>query len=185
MSYLGDCFHTQRKCQLPTLGQLAQRLGYRNVSKGARKLLHFEREGVIKPDLLVKVAEALGIDWGIVERIMEEERQEKLQAWEAWVSEPVPMRLVVRLMAAVYRGETVPEEIKTKEEAEKWACDWASKHQRQVCLVLSRRSSTWIDADGCVTGRTEAKPDEPNAPYMQIGNHSFLLNDGGCREARA
>jgi transcriptional regulator with XRE-family HTH domain len=182
-SLLADYFRTERKCQRLTLGQLAARVGYgKTVSKGCRRLCRFERDGTIKPDLLEKVAEALGIDWNIVERLLDEDRQERLQAFEQWVRVPVPMRLVVRLMPGVYCNKAVPSEITTAEDAQKWACDWAYKHHKQVCLVLSRRWSTWIDACGCVTSRTEAKPGEPNAPFMWLGHRRFLLDDNQCSE---
>jgi hypothetical protein len=98
------------------------------------------------PDLLVNVAEALDIDWPTIERLAQADRQERLREWEAWVNEPVPMQLIVRLMAAVYARRTAPSEIETPVDAEVWACNFARQHRCQVCLVLSRRWSVWIDA---------------------------------------
>jgi hypothetical protein len=49
------------------------------------------------------------------------------------------MRLIIRLMAAVYSELLLPEEITTPEEAEAFACDQARQFRRQMCLVLSRR----------------------------------------------
>jgi hypothetical protein len=40
---------------------VARLVGYRNVDKCVRRLLLFERTGIIKSELLVKVAEALNI----------------------------------------------------------------------------------------------------------------------------
>ena len=101
MSHLGDYFRTECKCQMLTPSQVARRLGYRNINKGVRRLLLFERTGTIKADLLVKLVQELHMDWQIIEELAEEDRQERLRAWEAWANEPVPMRVVVRLMAAV------------------------------------------------------------------------------------
>jgi hypothetical protein len=70
------------------------------------------------PDPLVNVAEALALDWTTVERLAEEDRQERLREWERWVSEPVPMYLVVRLMAAIYVRMGLPAEVTTPEHAE-------------------------------------------------------------------
>jgi hypothetical protein len=42
-------------------------------------------------------------------------------------------------------------------------------------LVVSRRWSVWIDADGQVEARTEARPGEPNMPLMQVKGRRFLL----------
>lgn len=176
MSHLGDYFHCERKCRMLTLAQVARLVGYRNINKGVRRLLLFEQKGFIKTDLLVKVAEALHMDWQIIEELADDDRQERLRAWEAWANEPVPMRMVVRLAAAVYRNQEIPPEITTQEQAETWACDFAAKNQKQVCLVVSRRLSVWIDQYGTITARTEAEPDELNEPYMQIGNKQFRLD---------
>jgi hypothetical protein len=176
MSHLGDYFRFECKCRFLTWRQVAQMVGYRNINKGIRRLRVFEKTGFIKPELLAKVVDAIGMNWQMVEVFAEDDRQDRLRVWEQWVNEPVPMRLVVRLMPAVYCQKTVPLEIRTPEEAEKWACDWAVKHRKQVCLVLSRRWSIWIDACGSVTGRTEATLGGPNEPFMWVGNRRFLID---------
>jgi len=90
------------------------------------------------------------------------------------------MKMVVRLMAAVYSNCPIPSEITTPEEAEKYACAMARLRRMQICLVLSRRKSVWIGADGVVERRTEATPfGAPNLPWMQLkGGRKFLLNLG-------
>jgi len=47
---LGAYFREQRLQQGLTLGELARRVGYRNVTKGSNKIIHFEREGVVTED---------------------------------------------------------------------------------------------------------------------------------------
>jgi transcriptional regulator with XRE-family HTH domain len=121
---LGNFFHDQRVSQGLSLGELARQVGYRNVSKGSNKICRFEREGLVTEDLLAALADALGIDLQTVERLIEQDRQEHLQAWEEWVSEPVPMQLIVRYMAAVYGRVKLPEEITTPEQAEVFACNY-------------------------------------------------------------
>jgi transcriptional regulator with XRE-family HTH domain len=175
---LGNYFHDQRVNKGLTLGQLAEKLGYRNFSKGARRITRLEREGVINELLMVKLAEALDIDLPTVEELIEKDREEYLKEWEKWVNEPVPMQMIVRYMAAVYGEKPLPEEIKTPEEAEHYACGFAKEHRCKVCLALSRRHSVWIDEKGEVTGRTEAKPGDDNVPYMKIGRHKFWMNFG-------
>ena len=175
MSNLGAFISTERKRRGLTLGQLARLVGYRNLNRGARRIACLERTGTTTPDLLVNVVEALDLDWTTVERLADEDRQERLRAWEAWVNEPVSMFLVVRLMAAVYARRGLPAEVTTPEKAEAWACTFARQHRCRVCLVLSRRWSVWIDALGQVEARTEAKPGEPNIPLMQVKGRRFLL----------
>jgi hypothetical protein len=154
---------------------MARLVGYRNLAKGARRLSCLEQTGMATPNLLVNVVEGLGLNWAMVERLAEEDRQERLREWEAWVNEPVPMCLVIRLMAAVYARRALPAEVTAQEEAEVWACDFARQHRCRVCLVLSRRSSVWIDAQGQVEARAEATPGQPNQPWMQVKGRRFLL----------
>jgi hypothetical protein len=125
--------------------------------------------------LLVSVAEALDLDWAIVERLIEDDNNERLRAWEQWASEPVPMCLIVRLMAAVYVRRALPTEITMPDDAEAWACGFARQHRWRVCLVLSRRWSVWIDAEGQIEARTEARPGEQNMPFMEVRGRRFLL----------
>ncbi len=165
---LGSYFRDQRIRQDISLGQLARRLGYRNVPKGANKVCRFEREGDITEELRVRLADSLHIDLPTVERLMDEDHQELLREWEEWVSEPVPMHLVVRYMPAVYGRVPLPEEIETGEQAEEFACRYAEQHGRKVCLALSRRHSVWVDESGTVYARTEATPDDPKVPFMRL-----------------
>ena len=108
--------------------------------------------------------------------LIEQDRQEHLRAWEAWVNEPVPIQLIVRYMPAVYGRVPLPQEITTPEQAEAFACGYAQEHRHKVCLALSRRHSVWIDAEGQVYARTEATPDDPNVPFMRLrGSKSRFL----------
>ena len=85
------------------------------------------------------------------------------------------MCLVVRLMAAVYVRKDLPAEVTTPKEAEAWARAFARQHRFRVCLVVSRRISVWIDAQGQVEARTEATLGHPNLPFMQLKGRRFLL----------
>lgn len=173
---LGNFFHEQRIRHGLSLGDLARLVGYRNVSKGANRIARFERFGTVREDLLAALADALGIELQTVESLIDQDRQEHLRAWEEWVSEPVPMCLIVRYMPAVYGTVKLPEEITTHEQAETFACEYAKQHRRKVCLALSRRHSVWIDGEGQVYARTEASPDDLNVPFMRLkGNTERFL----------
>lgn len=174
-SKLGEFIRAERCKRGLSLGAMTRLVGYRNVSKGARRIIALEQTGTAKPDLLVHVAEALDLDWIVVEQMMEDDHLERLREWERWVSEPVPMCLVIRLMAAVYTRKVLPADI-TALEAEALACKFAREHRLRVCLVLSRRQSVWIDTYGEIEAKTEAKPDSPNAPFMEVKGKRFLLD---------
>jgi transcriptional regulator with XRE-family HTH domain len=178
--HLGTYFHERRQQRGLGLGQLARLVGYRNVSKGSNRIARLEREGAVAEDLLLRLAKALGIDLPTVEGLMEKDRQERLRQWEQWVNEPVPMRLIVRYMPAVYGTLALPEGVTTPEQAEAFARQYARQHGRRVCLALSRRLSVWIDREGRVQARTEATPDVPNVPYMRFkgSGKRFLFGFG-------
>ena len=64
----------------------------------------------------------------------------------------------------------LPDEVRSVEEAERYASEFARERQMRVCLVLSRRVSVWFDEQGSFQFATEAVPGgEPNEPYMKIG----------------
>ncbi len=179
-NHLGNHFHEQRLGQGLTLGHLARLVGYRNISKGANKIVRFEREGEVTEILLTALTEALHIDQDTVRRLIEQDRQEWLREWEQWVSQPVPMQLIVRYLPAVYGRVPLPEVVRTAEQAEAFACTYARQHGRRVCLAVSRRLSIWINNDGVVEARTEATPDDPNAPFMRLkGSGKRFLMDFG------
>jgi len=75
------------------------------------------------------------MDRATVERLADEDRQERPREWEAWVSAPTPMHLAVLLIAAVYARRTLPPGIETPVEAEAWACGFARQLRCRVCSV--------------------------------------------------
>ena len=169
MNHLGNYFHEQRKGQGLSLGQLAVLVGYRNVSKGANRIARFEREGIVTDDLLAALADALGIDLPngrAPHRTGPPGPSSSMgslgfsrlcrYSWSSGIWQP--------FMASVKK----PGDITTHAQAEAFACEYARTHRLRVCLILSRRHSVWIDEEGKVYARTEATPDKPNMPWMQL-----------------
>jgi hypothetical protein len=62
--------------------------------KGSNNIDLFEREGVIREELLTRLAEALGIDLATVEGLMDQDRNAYLAEREVWVNEAMLMVLV-------------------------------------------------------------------------------------------
>jgi hypothetical protein len=179
VSHLADHFREKRRERDLSFGDLARQVGYKNISKGGSRISTFERTGHIDDGLLSKLAAILDVDQATIDRLIALDRQEYLQEWEKWVNEPVPMIVVLRLMAAIYNQIPVPNDIKDPEEAESWAAALARRHHRKACLVVSRRLTVWFDEDGKVCDRKEQKPfEESNIPYMRIGGRRFLLRLG-------
>jgi transcriptional regulator with XRE-family HTH domain len=186
MNHLGNFFQDQRISSGLSLTQLAGTVGYLNLSKGANRIARFEREGRVTEDLLAGLAQALGIDLQTVKTLIDQDRQDYHLAWEDWVSQPMPMQMIVRFMAAVYGTVPLSEEITTPGQAEAFASEYAKKHGRKVCLAVSRRLSIWIDKDGQVYARTEATPDDLNVPIMRMRGigRNFLLGLTGIDQRK-
>jgi hypothetical protein len=55
------------------------------------------------------------------------------------------------------------------ESAEAYASRLARERRLQVCLVLSRRITVYIDMNGDIIVRQEATLDVPCAPYRVVG----------------
>jgi len=174
-SKLSKHFRNVRLAKSLTLGQLTRLVGYTNISKGANRINAFERGGGVRADLRTKIAEVLGIDPLTVDRLMEEDRRQFFAEWSAWAHEPIRPYLVVRFMAAIYAQHNLPEEIQSVEEAEAYATNVARTRHLRCCLVLSRKISVWIEADGSISRVTEAVPGEVNTPVMRIGNKDCLM----------
>jgi hypothetical protein len=175
-SRLGDHIRSTRRRLNLSLGQVARLVGYRNLSKGSRRIAAIENSGRGDAVLLGEVLVALGIHPATAADLAEQDRQERRRVWDEWADQPVPMRMIVRIMAAMYSEQALPAGVETPEQAETYARNFAKAHRLKVCLALSRRLSVWIDESGEVIARTEAKPDEDNEPWMEIGGKRFLLN---------
>ena len=158
-------------------GQVARLAGCVNVQKNGSRIRTFELSGSIGQELFEKIAAALEIDAGTIEQLVELDRKEFYQAWLEWVNEPIQPYLVMRLMAAIYNSRPVPSEIPTMEQAETWASAVAGGIKKRCCLVWSRRISCWFNEEGKLTHRSEAKPGEPNTPWVQLGGQRFVFGD--------
>ena len=175
-SLLGDYFKKIRLERGLTTGKLALLVGYsiKSQSKGANTLHRFESTGLIREDLLERLAAVLVIDWATVEELMEADCRRFWEQWEAWVSEPIKPYIVVRLMPAILIQQAVPAGL-SDEQAERFASSTASTMKKRCCLVLSRRLSIYFNPNGSVEKRCEATPGEDHSTWMQIGIQRFLL----------
>jgi hypothetical protein len=176
---LSRYFQQQRLDRGLKPGQLARLAGCVNVQKNGGRIRSFELSGDIGRELFEKIAAALGIDAGTVERLVAQDRRELYQDWLAWASEPIRPYLVIRVMAAVYSSRPVPPALTTLEQAEGWAGAVAGEIKRRCCLVWSRRLSCWFNEDGTLARRTRARPGDPNTPWIKVGGKgpAFLFGD--------
>jgi len=172
-THLSRYFKKRRLEMKLRLGELAKTLGYRNISKGARRVDAFETTGNIKEQLFKKLTAVLEIDEKTVNGLL----QQDLSDWLKWANEPIRPYIVVRLMAAIYSQAELPAEVQSAEEAERYASDFAKGHKLRVCLVLSRKVSVYFADDGSFQYASEAVPGgEPNQPYTVVGGRRCLMD---------
>jgi hypothetical protein len=178
---LAEYGRSQRFARWLTSGELARRIGAANVSKIAGRLDWFEREGIIKPDLLDSLIIALELDRAVVEALIREDEEESFREWNKWASQWVGPHLITRLIPGVWMHGAIPDKALSPSDAEAFAIGYAREKQRSVCLVLSRRVSIWVRSNGRVAERIEAAPGQPNQPFMTLrsGSKRFVL-DFGC-----
>lgn len=159
--------------------ELARLCGYRNTSKGCRRIVTCETTGVVHPELLAALAAQLEVSDDTIRDLAGEDCRLYLKRWAEWVNEPVKPYIIIRLLPAIYQRIQVPQEAITLEEAEALASAHAIRSSRSCCLVWSRRLSIWIDADGSVYSRKEAVPGELNCPSIRLkGNkRTFVMGD--------
>ena len=153
--------------------ELARRIGYKNLNKGARRIERVENQGPYETALFWEIVGALKLDHEEIKKRVALDHK----AYEASLDEPVPMKMIVRLIPAAYFSHTLPGNINPHEEAKAYAVEYAKCHRRKVCLVLSRRYSYWVDESGkgFMNETTREKPS--NSPYMRISGsgEKFLL----------
>jgi transcriptional regulator with XRE-family HTH domain len=172
-THLSCFFRQRREARKFSFGDVARRLGYKNVAKGANKVIKFERDGNIRPDLFSKLAAVLEISVEDIRRCIEEDKGE----WERWADEPIEPHLVARVMCAVYSTKRIPVELQASRAAmEEFASEFASERRWRVWLVLSKRTRVWFDEKGARTGVTEDTFEESFGPFMRIGGKKFVLN---------
>lgn len=151
--------------------QLAAMVGYSNISRGARKITKLERDGVFRPDFLKKLIRALEISKKEFEEAFQKEKAE----FEEWLDVPVPMRMIVRYMPAVYVSHSLPDHVKSEEAAVQYVKNFTSDKNLKACLVLNRRWSFWSERGGGVWKETTFE-NQVNRPFMSIGGQPFQIS---------
>ena len=136
------------------MAQLARMIGYTNVSKGYRKIDVFERTGHVHPVLLDKLAAALGIDRRTRSRLAYEDYKAVARRHR---QSPDTVHDPTTVSGAASR---VPEGLKTVEEMEQYAADYARRHGAAVTLVLGNRIRVTFAEDGSLNEIVEALPPE-------------------------
>jgi hypothetical protein len=164
---LGELFLRARTSKGWTLQDLAWRAGYKNENKGARHLEQLERHGVLGPrDLVKRAAAALGLDPKEVADAKARDEATRQAVFAAWLEVPQPMVLIGYVVGITF-CVALPEGL-SESQAVDYAMDVQKKRGHRMCLVLDRKRSMWIEADG-EASFTQTKVDQPNFPYVALG----------------
>ena len=166
-THVSRFFRQRRQALDLSLGELARRLGYQNVAKGANRIQRFEQEAEIPPDLFDKLTEALGITPAEIHDCVERDRAE----WNEWADEPIEPHLVVRAIPGVYIRKAIPSDLHHDREAmEQFASEFLQQGPfTGAYLVLSRRNHVLFDREGRRAGVWGNTFERSFYPSMSLG----------------
>jgi transcriptional regulator with XRE-family HTH domain len=141
MTHLGRLVADARKARGLTQQDLVRLAGYRNETKGLRRLRRIENGDDPLPaeHLLRPFVKALGLD--------EEAILMTLCSDFAALDEPTPTRVVIRLMPGFYRSLPLPEGC-TVEQAVELAKRFSAEKNLSCCVCLSRIRSIYVEPSG-------------------------------------
>jgi DNA-binding transcriptional ArsR family regulator len=184
-NYVGQLIHETRVSRSMTFGDLARAVGAvtpKHISRIARRLVLFEREGVRDRRLLQKVVVALELDVDMVNELLHRQRDEDLADWSRWADERVPMELHVRPFAGFWFRHPLPHDLENDEAG---AMEYArlltvGREEMRVALVVSRRRTVTF-ARGSIAGVAEASPGRTVMPHMKIGRDRVVFVAGSSR----
>ena len=161
-----------------SVGQLARLAGYRNLSKGSKRIHAFESSGFVRADLLDKLGDVLHVDAETVGALVRTDRRRFLREWAKWASVSIRPYIVIRLLPGWYTVVNVPEDRGDFASAKAFAAAKAREARRDVCLVWSRRVSVYFGPTGAVTRESEAVPGGEHTPWMRVAGKTFLPGVG-------
>ena len=173
----GQHFKATRLSRGLTPQRLAAQVGYRNVNRGANRILAFESQGVITKDLFSKLITGLSLDPDHVRALVEEDRRAYYQAWEDWASQPVEPQLVFRTSGpCIWFHKSLPAGL-TKEQAVAFTKGLVAQSDGfTYVLIWSRKEEVWFYPNRHVCERTR-RAGAMGGPYNTLrgGKSHFIL----------
>lgn len=138
---IGRLFHQARKAQGMSFGDVARRAGYRNVAKGANKLVTIERgeNPFPRPELRERFAPALGVSADAVFGALCEDFER--------LDRDVPPEVIVRMIPGVLMSLKLPDGC-TVREAIDLAKQYSAEYNVKVCVTFSNIRGLYIRPDG-------------------------------------
>ena len=168
-SNLADLIICVREGHRISRGQLAKLMGYRNLSKGSRRIESFERGQYFDYDLIALMANALHVprdkcelawftDWCALQR-----------QWTKWIDEPITQQVIISLGDMGYQRLVLRRLIPTLRPAEQYASRIARRSQQSTWLIFSRRVVSELDHRGRLIRRIESLPSKMGEAFVEFG----------------
>jgi len=87
---------------------------------------------------------ALNLDQTYVNSLIEKDRDKDRRKFEKWLSEPIEMYYVIRIIPAIYISYNLPTNINSEDEAFNFVAGIARERYKKCCLVLSRKEKIFL-----------------------------------------
>lgn len=146
-------------------GRLAGIIGYRNVSKGSRRIFAFESGLRLDRLLLAKIVDSLRMPKSEVELAWLGDWHDHYRRWEDWIDEPVPQSVLRLSVWGLYPWYAINRHIDRLRDAERLASRIAVNTNASSWLVFSRRVISCFDHRGRLVTRIEAIAPELGEPF--------------------
>lgn len=144
----GHFLQNRRKTLKLTRKELALKMGYRNISKGIRRIIDVEN-GIIIESIISKLMVALEIPEK--DRIIcNEKEQSYIQDYVNKLPEFKP-KLLYRAMACVYIPMEIPPDLQSIEDVIIFASDYARERKAFCCLELDYNLRYYINKEGGIS----------------------------------
>ena len=88
--------------------EVSKKTGYVNINRGMRRIIDLEREGIVHPEVLEKIIDALELDKEYIYQKIQEDKDQHQKEFEEWVNTPIKWYLVIRWIPAVYGEKDIP-----------------------------------------------------------------------------
>jgi transcriptional regulator with XRE-family HTH domain len=136
-----ELFRRRRKKLGFEVVDVVRKAGYKSINKGIRHYEQIEQGSVLfpKPEIYRRFIEVLGIE--------EQEVIQTMQTDLGILDQPVPPRLIIRGMPAIYIRHRLPEGC-TTEEAIAIGERVARERNKHVCVTLARIRGLYITPEG-------------------------------------
>ena len=174
-NHLGELFRRRRAAIGWSLGEVARRLGSKNVSKACNRIVRLEREGHVEDHLLLRLAAVLGVTEHAARDAIRADQEAYERAWHEWADQPVPPSVAMRAIPGFMIGVPVPPDATTPEEVVAFAQSHAARLGKKVFVSLSRRETVGITESGEISGRFVATPDSDPCPAVSLKRAKYLF----------